>query len=144
MKSEKGITLTSLVIYMVIFTIIIGIITTMSSNFLENLEKLKGSPKYVSEFNKFSMFFIKDVKNNQNATVTDTKVEFEDGTKYEYKDNCIYRNEEIIAKSVKQCKFMSSTYELNLLIKNIVSINTTLGNEKEEITRNIDFVLKYW
>lgn len=39
------------------------------------------------------MFFIQDVKANKAASIIGTTIVFEDGTKYEYKDESIYRND---------------------------------------------------
>lgn len=144
MKNEKGITLTSLVIYMVVFGIIIGIMSTISVNFHENVKKVLESPKYVTEFNKFAMFFVNDVKSNKTATINDNEITFEDGTVYNYTNNAIYRNNELIAKYVIECNFEAGTYEVNELIKNLINVNMKLGTEREQITRTIEFVLKYW
>ena len=145
MKSEKGITLASLVIYISILTIIVTIITTISSYFYKNVVKVHVSPSYVSEFNKFSMFFVTDVKRNTKInTMSSTRLEFGDGTIYKYENNAIYRNDLKIAKNVKSFKFTETSYTVNTVTKKIVNVNTVLGNNKEEIERNIDYVLKYW
>lgn len=145
MKSEKGVTLTSLVAYIVVFVIIIGMITTISSHFYKNVLQMKEAPQYIDEFNKFSMFFIADVKNNTNITsASNSKIEFGDGTIYSFKDNSIYRNDKKIAKYVKQINFKGSDYTVNNFTKKIVNVNAEFGKKSETITRNIDFVLKYW
>ncbi len=145
MKSEKGVTLTALVAYIATFIIIIGIITTVSSHFYNNVWQIKEAPKYIDEFNKFSMFFILDVKKNTKVTsISNSSIEFEDGTKYSYKNNSIYRNEERIAKYVNQFKFTASDYTVNNFTKKIVNVTAEFGRNSKKITRNIDFVLKYW
>lgn len=63
-SSEKGITLTALVVYMVIMVIIIGIMTTISSGFFKNVYNVIDTPQYLSEMNKFIMFFGVDIKNS--------------------------------------------------------------------------------
>lgn len=145
MKSEKGVTLTALVVYILVFSIILTITSMVSTHFYKNVGQIKDSPKYVSEFNKFSMFFVSDVKNNSSiSSVTGVALEFADGTTYTYQNNCIYRNGERIAKYVKSFSFAASDNTVNSFTKKIVTVNAVLGNDKEEITRNIDFVLKYW
>ncbi len=145
MKSEKGVTLTALVAYITVFMIILTMMTTISAYFYNNVGKIKDSHKYVSEYNKFSMFFIIDVKRNTNITsVSSNSLEFADGTKYTYKNNSIYRNDLRIAKYVKSFAFTVSDYTENSFTKKIINVNTTLGNSYDQITRNIDFVLKYW
>lgn len=144
-KSQKGITLATLVVYMVIFTIIIGVMTTISTFFYGNIGDAIDTPKYVSEFNKFVMFFVVDIKNYNEAIVTDTTIEFENGPIYSYRNNMIYRNDVVIANYVMECKFTPKQYDVSNITKNLINVNMKIGKEAEEtITRNIDFTLKYW
>ena len=64
MKSQKGITLTSLVVYIVVLLIVLGLLSNISKYFYSNTKYITDANKYVSEFNKFNMYFIEDVKNN--------------------------------------------------------------------------------
>ena len=125
MKTEKGVTLTALVAYISVFMIIISMVT--------------------AEFNKFSMFFVADVKKNSTTkSNTDTSIEFDDGTKYEYKNKKIYRNGTEVAKNIQAMKFNVSDYTKNGFTKKIVRVDVTLGNGKLNIQKSVDFVLKYW
>lgn len=145
LKGEKGITLTSLVIYIIVFVIIIAIMANISNYFYSNIEGIKDSPKYVAEFNKFSMFFIADVKRNTEiVTISEDSLQFADGTKYEYRDNSIYRNNEEISKYVKSFSFEKKPYVINSFSKTLINVSSTFGTDREQITRNIDFVLRYW
>lgn len=145
LKGEKGITLTSLVIYIIVFVIIIAIMANISNYFYSNIGGIKDSPKYVAEFNKFSMFFIADVKRNTEiVTISEDSLQFADGTKYEYRDNSIYRNNEEISKYVKSFSFEKKPYVINSFSKTLINVSSTFGTDKEQITRNIDFVLRYW
>ena len=145
LKKEKGITLTSLVIYIIVFVIIIAIMANISNYFYSNIEGIKDSPKYVAEFNKFSMFFIADVKRNTEIiAISEDSLQFADGTKYEYRDNSIYRNNEEISKYVKSFSFEKKPYVINSFSKTLINVNSIFGTDKEQITRNVDFVLRYW
>ena len=145
LKGEKGITLTSLVIYIIVFVIIIAIMANISNYFYSNIGEIKDSPKYVAEFNKFSMFFIADVKRNTEiVTISEDSLQLADGTKYEYRDNSIYRNNEEISKYVKSFSFEKKPYVINSFSKTLINVSSTFGTDREQITRNIDFVLRYW
>ena len=133
LKGEKGITLTSLVIYIIVFVIIIAIMANISNYFYSNIGEIKDSPKYVAEFNKFSMFFIADVKRNTEIV-----------TISEDRDNSIYRNNEEISKYVKSFSFEKKPYVINSFSKTLINVSSTFGTDNEQITRNIDFVLRYW
>ncbi len=147
MKSEKGITLTSLVIYVIIATILISSLALLSSFFFSNMSLVKAQDQYAPEFNKFCMFFIGDVKNNKSATVTDTQVVFEDGTKYEYKESekAIYRNDKKIAKRIQSIKFTSleEGYKVGNTTKQTITVNISIGSKKT-FDDSIEFTLKYW
>lgn len=144
-KECKGVTLTALVIYIAVFAMIIAIMANVSNYFYKNIGGIKDSPKYISEFNKFGMFFISDVKRNtQIVSISESSIEFADGTKYEYKNQGIYRNDEKIAKYVKSFKFEKKDYVIDSFSKTLINVNSIFGTDTEEMSRNIDFVLRYW
>lgn len=145
MKSEKGVTLTSLVIYIIVATISISSIALLSSFFFSNMSLIKDQEQYAPEFNKFSMFFIEDVKKNKSAVVTETKVTFEDGTIYEYKteEQSVYRNDTKITEKIEKFRFTSSEVVVSNTTKQIINVKITIGG-KENSPNGIEYVLKYW
>lgn len=144
-KTQKGVTLAALTVYLTVFIMIIGIVTTISTHFYSGIGEVVDAPKYLSEFNKFAMFFVTDVKNYKKANVTDTTIVFEDGPTYTYKDGHIYRNDVEIAKNIMNCTFTPKEYEVNNITKNLINVNLKIGkNDKKSIEKNIDFTLRYW
>lgn len=144
MRSEKGVTLTALVIYVVVATAIIGGMAIISSFFYSNVGKVKDQSEYVVEYNKFNMFFIEDVKSNKTAEVSEYKIKFEDGTIYEYKLNSIYRNDQEIASKIKYATFVSDKYKVNETTKNLIRVQLTIGTDAKSFEKEIEYVLKYW
>jgi hypothetical protein len=144
MKSEQGVTLTSLVIYIAVATVLISTMAVMSSHFFANIQLVKNQSDYVVEYNKFNMFFIQDVKANKAASIIGTTIVFEDGTKYEYKDESIYRNDKKIAKNIRTASFEPATYTVNNVTKNLIKVNLNIGAEKKSYQKQIEYVLKYW
>ena len=138
MKSQKGVTLVALVIYIIVFTIVISILSVISSFFFSNVNFVKEQANYAPEFNKFNMFFIQDVKNN--------KIEFADGTRYDFNSDqkAIYRNGKAIAKNIQVAVFKPSTVTIRNTTKNIVNVNIAIGKAGSLFTKDIDYVLKYW
>ena len=142
---EKGVTLVALTIYILIFMMIIGILTTISTFFYNNIGKVIENPKYVSEFNKFVMFFATDIKNYNSATVTENTVTINDNIIYKFENNKIYRNDTVIAKNILSCKFTITPVNVNTITKNIINLDIKIGrNSSDFFEKNIDFTMKYW
>lgn len=145
MKSERGITLTSLIIYVVVTIIAITAIASLSSFFVSNMNQVKEQEKYAPEFNKFSMFFIGDVKNNKTAEVTQNQVTFEDGTVYQYRQNekAVYRNSTKITEKVDSFSFSSTEEKVSNTNKQIINVKMSIGG-KVNLKSGIDYTLRYW
>ena len=84
------------------------------------------------------------VKANKAASIIGTTIVFEDGTKYEYKDESIYRNDKKIAKNIRTASFEPATYTVNNVTKNLIKVNLNIGVEKKSYQKQIEYVLKYW
>ena len=70
MKKESGITLVTLIVYLMIVSAILAALTNLSSHVYKNIGKLGSENLSAEEFNKFNVNFIKSVKSNKKATVT--------------------------------------------------------------------------
>ena len=143
LKSEKGVTLTTLVIYIIVLVVALGILATVSTFFYKNVVLIKDSAQYAAEFDKFNASFIKDIKNNSEAKT----IVFEDGTTYVYSENDkgIYRNQVKIATHVDVFNTSTKTISVNNVDKQIISVNIVIGNSKKTlINKSIDYTLKYW
>ena len=109
MKSQKGITLTSLIIYIITLLLVLSILSIITQFFMRNKDMLTEQSQYISEYNKFNMYFIEDVKNNSDIySISNNEIIFKDGTVYTYKsgeDNSIYRNKVKICRDVYLCEF---------------------------------------
>ena len=146
-KSNKGVTLIILVIYIILLTIVVGFLSLISSNFYTNVKYIQDQGKYIAEFNKFNMYFIEDVKNNSNIyTLKDNRIVFEDGTEYIYKsspDKGIYRNDVKICRNVEYCSFSKSEIQQNNTDKIIITVKMIIDSS-ELFETSTDYVLRYW
>ena len=145
LKNDKGVTLAALTVYIIIFTLILGVVTTINTSFFSTIGGVVDTPQYLSEFNKFSMFFVTDVKNYNQANVTNNTIEFENGPTYKFEDNTIYRNDTIVAEDVLNCTFTTNDYNVNSTTKQIINVDMRIGKkDKKSVVKNVDFTLKYW
>ena len=142
--NNKGVTLSYLIIYIIALIITIGILSSISKNFYSNVGYIADKGKYISEFNKFNMYFVEDVKNNSDIyNITTNQVIFRDGTVYTYKaddDKSIYRNKVKVCKNVELCEF---TENQNIDGKKIINVKIYMGGD-DLVELSSDYVLKYW
>ena len=151
MKSEKGITLIVLSIYIIVFPIIIVLLANLSSYIYSNIENINDSSVDISEINKFNMYFISDIKTNNQAdvkTLSDNnqntiQIIFQDGDVYSYVEDekSIYKNEQKIARNIEA--FNAEGYKKNN--KTYIQVSIEIGTKDEaNYTKTTNYVLKYW
>lgn len=133
MKNQKGITLTALTIYVIVFMLVIGIVATLTSYFYKNVMNFDETTKSYSEINKFNMYFLQDIKEKgvtiQNFIDDDEITLYNSNTYetnvYKFKNNAIYRNGNIICKNINSIKFNINKNILNILIETQGTAGTT-------------------
>lgn len=154
MKTEKGITLAILAIYVVFFSVLISLLAALSSYIYNNIGYVNDNSVDVSEFNKFNRYFIEDVKTNTQAEVKETtnsegknivQITFEDGDTYRYvaEEKSMYKNRQKIAKDIQnfEAEQLTNT-EYN---KKYINVNIVIGaNDEANYEKEIEYVLKYW
>ena len=151
MKKESGITLVTLIVYLMIVSAILAALTNLSSHVYKNIGKLGSENLSAEEFNKFNVNFIKSVKSNKKATVTNNNqnvtIVFDDGTTYNYINGeySIYKNKIKIAKNINY--FTADVQNINN--KNVIQVQIGTGKKDTAVGNNdfgktINYVLKYW
>ena len=152
MKAERGVTLIILSIYVIIFSIIIALLANLSNFIYGNLGGISDSNIDLTEFNKFNMYFVEDVKSNNQALVQNladdnnreyVQIAFADGDVYTYTigDDSIYKNNQKIASDVLDFKAEGFKKDEKMYIEIQIEIGT---DDETNYRKTIDYVLKYW
>lgn len=138
MKNQRGLTTTSLIIYVIAMILAIGIIATITSFFYTNVINLEDSSTNIAEITKFNMHFLQETKNKDNAIVriTNNSITFLTGNTFTFADNSIYLNSSKICEKVKNLEFTQE--EINN--KTVIKVLTTIGNNLE-YTKITNYVL---
>ena len=139
MKSQKGITLISLIVYIIAMTIVIAVIAVISTYFYSNTHSLGDVINPLTEYTKFNTFFSDEV-NHINIKILDCKenyVVFDNGVQYMFvpENKGIYRNQVKVCRNVKNCTFGQKIQNG----KNIVTV--TLEIEKGQ-AKTLEYTLK--
>lgn len=149
-KSEKGVTLTSLIIYVIAMVITITIITVVTGYFKKNVDTTPESYTFFSEFTKFESYFSEEVNRENNKILevvngegtNQSFVAFSSGNQYTYipANNAIYQNNVKIASGVQSCKFTQGVKNGKSSIK--VNITIKGNNESNSQARTTEYVLR--
>lgn len=111
MKNQKGITLVSLIIYIVVMMIVLVVMSSIISNFYMNTEGMNANVEEILNFNKFNMYFLKEIKlyNNKVDTIKSEGdspyILFTSGNSFVFNSNKIYYNNVEICDNVKSINF---------------------------------------
>lgn len=138
MKGQKGITLTSLTVYIIVMTIVISVVAFISTYFYKNVDSLSNDINPLTEYTKFNSFFSDEVNHN-NIKILECKenyVVFDNGIQYMYvlENKAIYRNQVKIAQDIEMCDFKYTIKNA----KDVITVTMKLGND----TKTIDYTLK--
>lgn len=157
MKNQKGITLTSLVIYIIITMMGTAILASIMAYFSKDVRDMTSNNIDLVELDKFYSYFLQDVKktNNEISRITKKIVEFEQGNTYTYQNHAIYlsneNNEIKIADNIQKCKFSIDNSNNKVIITEITindnkytrkfvlntGVNDTAQIEEEDYTKTI-------
>lgn len=150
MTSQKGISLISLIIYVIAMLITVTIITVITSYFYQNVDVTAEKYTYFSEFTKFETYMSEEVnisenkilKINQGTGNEQTYIAFSSGNQYTYipTNNAIYVNNVKIASGVKGCEFAEGIENGHSTLKVRVSIQGNTENSPK--IRQITYTLK--
>lgn len=113
MKDNKGITMISLITYIIGLTIVLALVASITSFFYKNMSE-NGFNSDTTQYTKFSSMFLEEI-NNKNNYVIDCKsvtngisyIIFSSGNQYTFNANSksIYKNKVKICENVEICDF---------------------------------------
>lgn len=137
MRTDRGITLTSLILYVSLVLIALGILATITSSFRANIKDLNQEGTNNYEFDKFNVSFLQEVKKNGNgiSSVNASEIIFTTKNKYTFKNNSIYLNDSIkIAENIENCSFSAELIDK----KTVITVNIKPKKSEE---KNVEYVL---
>ena len=143
MKSEKGFTLTSLVIYVIGITIIFAVVANLTIYFNKNSRTIEYTTNNSAQITRLNQYLINDTK-KENAQITEANENIiiiqanGETIKYTYDKNSkgIYRNKVKIANDVQSLEIKKDIiYDKTKLLLNI-----TIGMQ-EQIQKDLEYII---
>lgn len=125
MQNEKGVTLISVTIYIIVMLIIVAVITVLTSYFYRNVDINSVSQDLNGQYTKFNSYFTEEVNKrgnklleigeteNESGNGTQKYIIFSSGNQYTYipENKGIYMNQVKIAENITGCDFTSNKEE---------------------------------
>lgn len=108
MKSEKGITILSLTVYVVVMTVVIAVTARVSTFLFKNMDQTE-KVDALTQYTTFSSYFTEEV-NTPNIKILECEenyVAFDNGVQYSYnaENKGIYRGQVKICSDIEKCTF---------------------------------------
>lgn len=145
MKSQKGITMASLGVYIVVSIIVVATLATIMANYKNSIKTMDNDAEYSSEYNKFNLYFLEEVKKPENSSMERANsietvdndynsIKFKTGNEFMYKikEEILYLNKSTgekikLIKNVKKCTFEFNDTDHEANGKNVIRVNIQIG-----------------
>ena len=148
MKSERGITLISITIYVIVMTLLVALISIITNYFYKNVNISSKQEEINNQYTKFVSYFSEEVNNPENKILevktendeTDNKISyiiFSSGNQYTFvkQNKAIYQGKVKIASFIKDCDFILEN-------EKTLKVNITFEGEEVDIVRMNTFNMK--
>lgn len=134
MKDNKGITLVSLIVYIIIMFIVIGIMSSIVNTFYKNNNKSEADTEDILQFNHFNTYFLKEVKQRENKvdTISNNYILFSSGNSFSLKNNKIYYNNIEICDGVQSFIISRGTDDT------IINVSITFKNFSKSMNYKVE------
>lgn len=139
MKSQKGITLISLTIYIIVMVIVVTVVALISNYMFKNMNSVSEAIDPLTEYIRFNSFFTDEV-NTSGIKILDCQddyILFDNNVQYTFVEanESIYLNKAKIAKNVTNCTFSVSENDG----KKQINVQITLDDNE---TKSTTYTLK--
>ena len=149
MRSNKGITLTSVLIYIIGLVIVVGMLNSFSSYFFTNVDEIVAEDSAQEQYSRFLSYITKDI-NSEDLLVAKTGVEydkryitlkFKDGIEHQYiiqNGNLYYLDiKENVNKIINLCKNVNDEQDSFILIDEILNIYLNIDGQNFSTSLNV-------
>lgn len=125
MKSDKGVTITSIMIYIIALTVVVLLMGRIIIYFYKNVNNAEENTTANTEYLKFNSYFTEEINIEENE-VEECKNNYiifsKTKNQYTFENGSIYRQKTKIAKDIEFCEFyyneITQEISVNLKIQN--------------------------
>ena len=134
MKSQKGITIISLTIYLIVMAVVIGIVSLLTTFFYKNVSQSSADIDQMTEYTTFNTYFTDEI-NQSGIKILECQsdyVVFSNGVQYSYiaENKGIYRDRVKICRNIESCSFTQAIQNE----KTVIKVNMTIAGKTRSNT----------
>lgn len=131
MRTQRGVTLTSLIIYIIGMVMIISIVSVVTTYFYRNIKNVGADINPIAEYTKFNSYFTNET-NKENIKILEVSnggnqhyIVFDNGIQYTFVESnkAIYQNNVKICKQVNACTFTTGIENGNDIVTVVMTID---------------------
>lgn len=148
MRKEGGITLLSLIIYVILMIFVVAAVSNITASFYSNLNQFDNESESAVAYSKFNMYFLNDMK-KENVEVEEANTNYiilsidNQMIEYSVQNKALYRNKVKICDNVQDVQITADkdqdTIKVHLKIGDYEK-TTTYVIERVEITNNTQVI----
>ena len=128
MKKEKGVTLISLVVYIILMTFVIAGVSSITTSFYTNITQFNDTSKSAVEYAKLNMYILNDIKskdvriaqtngtNGFTLSLLSNVQPISEQVTYELKGDAIYRNNVKICEGITEGSILSNVNGKTIIV----------------------------
>lgn len=137
--NARGITLTSLVIYMTIMFVILALIMRVTTYYTNNIKDV-ADITFETEFEKFNMYMLQETKKSDNRVIgiANNSITFSDGNTLSFQDENLDGEGEIYFNDIKICEFVNecsfTVINDNQTSKTSVVVDITIHETEKQVS----------
>ena len=140
-KNNKGVTLVSLAVYVVLMLAVVAAVAAFKNNIDENIDSMGEYTSVVPEINKMNMYMLGETNIENNKVLKrnsdGTYIAFSSGNEYLFSDNNLYKNSIKILTNINSCTFEVGKENNN----DVLYVNFELGGD-EVVDKTLKYVMK--
>lgn len=135
---KKGITVSTLIVYVVLFYLFTTFVVMISSNINNKIFLDRGKIQNQRNASKSIAYILNSSKNSSDVNEISSKIVFSNNDEYMYKDNCLYKNDKIVLRDLEKFE-----YSIADIAPKKKSLNVTLKFKKytQELEKTYQFII---
>ncbi len=136
--NKKGVTVSSLIVYVVLFYLFTSFVVMISSNINNKIFSDRANVQMNKDATKTITFFLNSAKNSYDVNEIGGELVFANNDEYTYKNERLYKNDKLILRDVKNFEY--SITEITPK-KKVISVSVDFEKYTKKLSKTFEFTV---